>query len=85
MLGAVSDKAALVSQAWTVRLPSTLEGGRGWLNASDLDPKMSNLFEGGGSRFVFHMLAQSLGLLDISCCSIFHGPRHDKSWFDKFY
>ena len=44
MLGAVSDKAALVSQAWTVRLPSTLEGGCGWSNASDLDPKMSNLF-----------------------------------------
>ena len=47
--------------------------------------KVPICFEGGGSRFVFHMLAQSPGLLDISCFSISHGPRHGKSWSDKFY
>ena len=44
MLGAVSDKATLIGQAWTARLPSTLEGGRGQLNALELGLKSSNLF-----------------------------------------
>ena len=43
MLGAVCDKATLIGQAWTARLPSTLEGGRGRLNALEMDPKSSNL------------------------------------------
>ena len=65
-VGPVSDKAALVGQAWTVRLPSTLEGGTHW--AWTL--KCPICFEGGGSRFVLRMLAQSQGLFDIN--SFFH-------------
>ena len=41
-------------------------------------------FEGGGSRFVLHVLAQSPSLLDISCSSICHGPVMEEAGLTSF-
>ena len=80
-VGRISDMAALVGQAWTVRLPSTLEGGAHWVWTL----KCPTCFEGGCSRSVLHVLAQKPHILNISCPSICHGPRHERSCLDKFY